>query len=113
MEDNKQIVKDFFDAFLHNDKSKLKLADDFIHESPMGRYESAEEFLTHCWHLASQTNEYINFELIGEGDIVCAKYDFPAREDEVPSSVMEWHRVKDGKIKEVKVVFDTAAFAGE
>lgn len=113
MEGNKQIVKDFFDAFLYNDKSRLKLAEDFIHESPAGRYEGREEFLEHCWPLAEITNEYINMQLIAEGDTVCAKYDFPSKEGEPPASVMEWHTVKDGEIKEAKVVFDTARFKEE
>ena len=50
-------------------------------------------------------------KVFADGQDVCIIYDFVAKPPVGPSPTVEWYRVRDGKIGEIRIVFDTRPFA--
>jgi len=97
---NKDIVRDYYDAWASEDKSKLHLHPELKHESKDTNFKSRAEFLDACWGKVPATHHKL-LRIIEEGNQVCVLFKF----SDADNYVSEWFTVEDGLIREIRVVY--------
>jgi ketosteroid isomerase-like protein len=95
------------------DKAFDLLADDFSFQGPLVQATSKAEFDAgvpiELGMMARGVNIHQSFE---KGDEVCLIYDFNLETPVASGSVLmcEWFQVRDGKVANSRLIFDTVAF---
>jgi ketosteroid isomerase-like protein len=95
------------------DKAFDLLADDFNFKGPLTQATNKAEFdegvPIELGMMARGVNIHQSFE---KGDEVCLIYDFNLETPVASGSVLmcEWFQVRDGKVANSRLIFDTAAF---
>ncbi len=86
---------------------RKRLAPDFVHVSPFGRFEDRESYLAAVEPLARKSvMELAIKETIASGDVAAVRF-----ENRTPKGVVEsvdWVRVEGDSIKEIRSFYDSA-----
>ena len=112
MADAGTVAEDFFDAWTGKDFDRARelLHDDLSFEGPIDTFTDADSYLSSLQGLAQIVTGVDTEKVFIDGDDACVFYVLHTAP--VPSArTAEWYRVRDGKIAEVKVVFDARPFA--
>jgi hypothetical protein len=102
MMSNLETVKLYYEAWKESNPDKLRLAASIKHTSPMGRYDSRDDFLNACWGKSGKF-ETKNESFISQGNAVAARYEI--LNDGKSSPVCEWFTIENGEITDIKVYF--------
>lgn len=99
-----------------HDLSLLRLAPDFVHTSPFGRIEGAEEYLRIVEPMSRRSVRRIRVkDVIEAGDRAAITYELETPAGNVDAC--DWVYVQDGLIREVNSYYDSvtnrAALAGD
>ena len=101
-----EMARTWLRAWDTGDLSLLRLAPDFVHTSPFGRFEGAEEYLRVVEPMSRKSVVGITVrDVIGVGDRAAIRYDL-----ETTAGVVEacdWVYVEDGRIREVNAYYDS------
>jgi len=112
----KETVRRYFDALEHKNNWDSLLADDMSftsHTSPNKQLRGRDAFLQSTNRFYSMVRSLDVRELIGEGDHVCAltRYELqPPAGPAFTSDVAEIFVVKNDRIAEFDIVFDSAPY---
>lgn len=101
-----QLARIWLRAWDIHDLSLLRLTPDFVHTSPFGRIEGADEYLRIVEPMSRKTVRKITVRDVIEGDGRAAI----TYELETPAGTVEacdWVYVKDGRIREVNSYYDS------
>ena len=102
-----QLARSWLRAWDTHDLSLLRLAPDFVHTSPFGRIEGAEEYLRIVEPMSRKSVERITVKDVIEGeDRAAITYEL-----ETPAGMVEacdWVFVENGLIREVHSYYDSA-----
>ena len=83
------------------------LAPDFVHVSPLGRFDDRETYLAAAEPMARKSvTELVIRETIVDGDVAAIRF-----ENRTPLGAVEsvdWVRVEDGLIREIRSFYDSA-----
>jgi hypothetical protein len=104
----------YFDAWTSGDfdKARSLVNDDLIFRGPFETFERADDFFQSLLRVGGGLLERAEKKKVfADGQDVCIIYDFVAKEPVGASPTVEWYRVRDDKIAEIQVVFDTRPFA--
>jgi hypothetical protein len=82
--------------------------DDLLGARPAGGHLGAHEANARIEPVSRPAHDE---KVFVDGDDVCIVYDFVAKPPARASPTVEWYRVRDGKIAEIQIVFDTRPFA--
>lgn len=100
------IARTWLRAWDTHDLSLLRLAVDFVHTSPFGRIEGAEEYLRIVEPMSRKSVQKITVRDVIEGeDRAAITYEL-----KTPAGTVEacdWVYVKDGRIREVHSYYDS------
>jgi ketosteroid isomerase-like protein len=115
MESPKEIVGRYYEAFDgHRDGWQDLVAEDVRFDAPMQKANGKQEFVAltaQFLHFHKETRLLERFE---QGDSVCSIFEFvmdtPAGQP-LTCQVAEWARVKQGRISEIKLLYDPRGFA--
>ncbi len=109
------ISKQFLDAFAAKDGDRVAglIGDNFNFRGPVMQFDDRASFVGAMAELAGQWDcRHDNLQAIEQDGNVALRYDFVMRKPVVQSlPMMEWHRIEDGKIAEIQLMFDTAKFS--
>ncbi len=88
------------------------VSDDIVFEGPMAHFEGREPFMQAMTGLAKTwKSDHKRIRAIENGDSAALLYDFVMTEPIKQTVRMtEWYRVRNGKIDEIRLLFDTAKF---
>ncbi|HEY2551931.1 MAG TPA: nuclear transport factor 2 family protein [Streptosporangiaceae bacterium] len=97
----------YFDAWKANDPAALRalLADDATFAGPMGHAEGADELATAIQRLFSITKDVLIQQVTADDGDVMTWFDLYTTVAP-PTAVVNWSRVRDGKIIRVLATFD-------
>ena len=97
----------YFDAWKANDPAALRalLADDATFAGPMGHAEGADELATAIKPLFSITKDVVIQQVTDDDGDVMTWFDLHTTVAP-PTPVVNWSRVRDGKIVRVRAAFD-------
>ena len=83
------------------------LADDFVHQSPFGRFEGRDGYLEAVEPMARKSVMKLQvLDVVAEGDRAVVRF-----ENHTPQGIVEtcdWVRVEAGRIVEIRSFYDTA-----
>lgn len=86
---------------------RRRLAPDFVHVSPLGRFDGRETYLAAVEPLARETVMELSVkETVASGDVAAVRY-----ENRTPEGVVEacdWVRVEGDSIKEIRSFYDSS-----
>lgn len=86
---------------------RRRLAPDFVHVSPLGRFDGRETYLAAVEPLARETVMELSVkETVASGDVAAVRY-----ENRTPEEVVEacdWVRVEGDSIKEIRSFYDSS-----
>ncbi|MEM7480331.1 MAG: nuclear transport factor 2 family protein [Acidobacteriota bacterium] len=105
-----ELAVGWIEAWIRMDLDWLreKLAPDFVHTSPFGRFEGREPYLAAIEPMARKSVMALTIkDVIADGDRAAIRF-----ENETPKGVVDtcdWVRVADGAIQEIRSFYDTAA----
>ncbi len=108
------VAKQFLGAFTAKDADKIRnlIGEEMRFEGPMMRFDDRDSFLAGlCPLVQGWDTRHENIRALEQGDEVALMYDWVMTaplQQSVP--MMEWYRVKEGKIVDIKLMFDTAKF---
>ena len=100
------LARTWLHAWDTHDLSLLRLTPDFVHTSPFGRIEGADEYLRIVEPMSRKTvSKIIVKDVIGGGNKAAIAYDL-----ETPKGTVEacdWIYVEGGRIREVNSYYDS------
>jgi len=86
---------------------RRRLAPDFVHESPFGRFEDRESYLAAVEPMARKSVVELTIKgVVATGDEAAVRF-----ENRTPKGAVEscdWVRVEDGVIREIRSFYDSA-----
>ncbi len=109
-EDAEALAVGWIEAWIRMDLAWLRrhLAPDFVHTSPFGRLEGRDPYLETVEPMARKSVRELKVrDVIASGDRAAIWF-----ENHTPSGVVQtvdWVRVADGVIREIRSFYDTAA----
>ena len=87
------------------------LADDLSFQGPIETFSAPEPYLESLKRL-HHIIERVNVKrMFADGEDVCLLYDMVTNTPAGTAFIAEWHQVKGGKIRAIRVVFDARPFA--
>jgi len=104
-----ELARGWIEAWIRMDMDWLRetLAPDFVHVSPFGRFDDRETYLAAVEPMARKSvAELVIRDVIASGDGAAIRFD-----NRTPRGVVEsvdWVRVEDGRIKEIRSFYDSA-----
>ena len=104
----------YFDAWTSGDfdTARALVHNDLTFCGPFETFRRADEFFESLRRVGGGLLERAEKKrMFADGEDVCIIYDFVAHEPVGASPTVEWYRVRDGKIAEIQIVFDTRPFA--
>jgi len=113
-DDVRSVGERYFDAWTSGDfdGARSLVHDDLIFRGPFETFERADDFFESLRRVGGGLLERAEKKKVfADGQDVCIIYDFVAKPPVGPSPTVEWYRVRDGKIGEIRIVFDTRPFA--
>jgi predicted SnoaL-like aldol condensation-catalyzing enzyme len=94
------------------DRARAYMADEgFSFKGPLASHDKPEGLLKDLEQLHHIVEGVDMKKVFVDGDDVCLLYDLRTKSPSVTSFTCDWYRVKNGKIKEIRVVFDARPFA--
>jgi hypothetical protein len=110
--DARNVVEAYFDAWKNNDFPKMRSAlDDKLNfAGPLDHFDNADAYQQAIQGLSQTVTGIALVKTFVDGPDVVTWYDLHTR-IAPPTPVAEWSHVENGKITEVRVVFDARAFA--
>ena len=115
MADNARSVGEgYFDAWTSKDfeTARSLVHDDLAFRGPFESFERADDFFGSLRQVGGGLLKRADKKKVFvDGDDVCVIYDFVTDTPAGTSPTAEWYRVRDGKIAEIRVFFDTRPFA--
>jgi hypothetical protein len=101
-----QIARDWFEGWRTFDLSLLGLAPDFVHTSPLGRFEGRETYLAAVEPMARKSSaDILVHDMVVEGNVVVARYENVTPRGNVEA--MDWIRIEGDVIQEINAVYDS------
>ena len=113
-EDVQSVGERYFEAWTSGDfeGARSLVHDDLIFRGPFETFERADDFFASLRRVGGTLLKRADKKRVFvDGDDVCIVYDFVAVAPVGASPTVEWYRVRDGKIGEIQIVFDTRPFA--
>jgi ketosteroid isomerase-like protein len=104
-----ELARQWIEAWIRMDLDWLRtrLAPDFVHVSPFGRFENREDYLTAVVPLARKSVvELVVRDVVADGDRAVVRF-----ENRTPRGIVEtcdWVRVREGFIQEIRSFYDSA-----
>lgn len=92
-------------------KARAHLADDLHFKGPIDEFHRADDYLAALGRLAKIVKGTENVHLFSEGDRVGVFYDLVTNTPAGTSATAELYEVKDGRITDIRAVFDARPFA--
>lgn len=108
-----QIIDSYFKAIEQSDFDRVRscLADGFTYTGPNASFNDPESFIENIWHVGQILNHIETRKTFVDGNDVCSIMNFHVHLDERRSvPVVQWARVKDGKIDSIEVFFDATDY---
>lgn len=110
-----EVLKKYYEAFdAHRDGWQELVADDVTFDAPIQKTKGKKEFVAlteQFLHFHKETHLLKRFE---QGDSVCSIFKFvmntPAGQP-LTCEVAEWARVEEGRISDIKLLYDPRGFA--
>ena len=103
-QDNLEIIKNYNNAWLRGDFSKVMFADNFEFHGPNSYYNNAEDYITENLPKAKAIDKVNIHKMFSDGDEACSIYDvFLKKGSKIPMA--EWFSFENGKIKKICVFF--------
>lgn len=87
------------------------LADDLSFRGPLETFAAPEPYLESLKKLHHIVERVDIKKMFVDGDDVCLLYDMVTKTPAGTAFIAEWHQVKGGKIRAIRVVFDARPFA--
>lgn len=87
------------------------LADDLSFHGPLETFAAPEPYLESLKKLHHIVERVDVKKMFVDGEDVCLLYDMVTKTPAGTAFIAEWHQVKDGKIRAIRVVFDARPFA--
>ena len=112
--DARAVGEGYFDAWTSGDfdTARSLVHDDLVFRGPFETFERADDFFVSLRRVGGGLLQRAEKKKVFvDGEDVCLIYDFVAAEPVGASPTVEWYRVRDGKIAEMQIVFDTRPFA--
>jgi hypothetical protein len=112
--DARSVGEGYFDAWTRGDFETARqfVHDDLVFRGPFETFERADDFFESLRRVGGGLLERADKKKVfADGSDVCVIYDFVAKPPVGPSPTVEWYAVRDGKIAEIQIVFDTRPFA--
>ena len=112
--DARSVGEGYFDAWTAGDfdRARSLVHDDLTFRGPFETFERADDFFGSLRRVGGGLLQRADKrKVFADGEDVCVVYDFVAPEPVGASPTAEWYRVRDGKIAEIQVIFDTRPFA--
>ncbi len=108
------IAEKYLAAFSAGDTKAINdlIGDSIVFDGPMMKIEGREPFMQAMTGLAKAwKSDHKHIRAIGNGEDAALLYDFVMTEPIKQTVRMtEWYRVRNGKIDEIRLLFDTAKF---
>lgn len=104
-----ELARGWIEAWQRFDMDWLRetLAPDFVHVSPFGRFEDRESYLAAVEPMARKSvTELAVKEVIADGDVAAVRFENRTAGGVVES--VDWVRVEDGTIREIRSFYDSA-----
>ena len=104
-----ELAVGWIEAWIRMDMAWLRsrLAPDFVHVSPFGRFEDRESYLAAVEPMARKSvRELTVRDVVASGNRAVVRFD-----NHTPAGVVEtcdWVRVEDGVIREIRSFYDSA-----
>ena len=113
MENAVGIVQTFMHAVQTGDPAtaRKQLADDLSFQGPLETFAKPEPYLESLGRLHHIIERVDVKKMFVDGEDVCLLYDMVTNTPAGTAFIAEWYRVKHGKIREIRVVFDARPFA--
>lgn len=105
-----ELARGWIEAWIRMDMAWLRerLAPDFVHVSPFGRFDDRDAYLTTVEPLARKSVVELTIkDVIASGNQAVVRF-----ENRTPNGVVEtcdWVRIEDDQIKEIRSFYDSAA----
>ena len=87
------------------------LADDLSFQGPLDTFAAPEPYLQSLKKLHHIIERVEVKRMFADGDDVCLLYDMVTNTPAGTAFIAEWHQVRGGKIRAIRVVFDARPFA--
>jgi hypothetical protein len=110
----RRVGEGYFDAWTSSDFDRARsfVHDDLTFRGPFETFERADDFFVSLRRVGGGLLQRADKKKVfADGQDVCIIYDFVAPDPVGASPTAEWYRVRDGKIAEIQVMFDTRPFA--
>ena len=105
MNSAEELARSWLRAWETRDLSLLRLDPDFVHSSPFGRIEGAEEYLRIVEPMSDKSVAAIHVrDVISEGDQAAIAYELETPKGRVDAC--DWIHVAGGRIREVRSYYD-------
>ncbi len=101
-----EMAKTWLRAWDSGDLNLLRLAPDFVHTSPFGRFEGSQEYLRVVEPMSKKSVNSIHIKDVIEGDGRAA-ITYVVRTPAGDVEACDWVFVKDGLIVEVNAYYDS------
>jgi limonene-1,2-epoxide hydrolase len=106
----KEVVLDFLDALNSEDfkTARRYLTDDMVFDGVLGHREGADIYIE---DMRKMRFKYRILKAFADGDDVCVLYDIDMSGETIYTA--GWYKVRDNKIKSLRVVFDPRPIVGQ
>jgi limonene-1,2-epoxide hydrolase len=106
----KEVVLDFLDALNSEDFKTARhyLSDDMVFDGVLGHREGADIYIE---DMKKMRFKYRILKPFADGDDVCVLYDIDMSGETIYTA--GWYKVRDNKIKSLRVVFDPRPIVGQ
>ncbi len=113
MTNTADVVQGFMKAMEEGDFAQARgfLADRFSFQGPIDTFNRPEQYLESLKKLQGIIERVEMKKVFVDGDDACLLYDMVTRTPVGTAFIAEWHRVKGGKIAEIRPAFDARPFA--
>ena len=113
MTNARDVVSGFQQAMAGDDWAKARtfLADDLRFHGPFESFDRPEPYLEALRRLHSIVEDVRMHHVFADGDEVAMFYDLVTNTPAGTAPIAEWHSVRNGRISEIRVVFDPRPFA--
>lgn len=108
MNNAKEVVDRYFTALSAKDFDTMQtlLADDVSFVGPLGTTDGADEYIEAMAKVTANMTGVERRALFAEGEDVCQVYDLATSSPAVTVTVVQWLKVRSGRIAMVRLFFD-------
>ena len=111
--DSKAIVDKFFDAWTSGDFKTVRslVHDDVSYSDPIDQFDTHDAYIGSLQRFSQVMKAAEVQHVFVDGTDVCVIYDLVTNTPIPPSPTAEWFHLRDGKISDMRVIFDARPFA--